>query len=214
MANDDRTQGSPPTAVHLGPEHKSSNWLPWLLLALGVLALLWFLARRGDNEQVVTTTTTTTEQVAPAVTPAVTATDGPTLTESATASVSGLSAYLEGGENAPRTFVFDNLNFATGAAEIRPQDQTTVAQVADVMQRYPNARARLVGYADARGDATANAGLGQRRAEALKAALVAAGVEDARLEAESGGETTPLAANDTAAGMAENRRAEFVVTAR
>lgn len=37
---------------------KKTNWLPWLALALGVLALLWYLARHNNTESVNTATTT------------------------------------------------------------------------------------------------------------------------------------------------------------
>jgi hypothetical protein len=47
--NDDRREGAP-SHIHI-EKKKGFNWLPWLLLALGVLALLFALSRCGRNEQ-------------------------------------------------------------------------------------------------------------------------------------------------------------------
>lgn len=48
----------------------------------------------------------------------------------------------------------------------------------------------------------------------MKAALVSQGVEASRIDTVSGGASDPVASNDTAAGQAENRRTELVVTGR
>lgn len=48
---------------------RRTNWLPWVLIALGLLALLWALSRCDrDGEATTATTTTTTETTAPATT--------------------------------------------------------------------------------------------------------------------------------------------------
>ena len=57
MANSDhKGDGAPPSNIHVGPATKKTNWLPWLLLALGLIALLFGLRRytygsqmRGDS---------------------------------------------------------------------------------------------------------------------------------------------------------------------
>lgn len=198
-----------PNRIEVGPEKR--NWLPWILLGLGLLALLFALSRCNRDREVATTTTTTTT-AAPAATAeapaagAVAATDG--------ASVGQLGTYLAGAEAAPRTFVFDNLNFDTAKSDIRPADRVTVAQVASVLAQYPSTRVRIVGYADARGSDPANLALGQARADAVKAALVADGIAADRVETGTGGERAPIETNATAPGQAENRRTELVVTTR
>jgi outer membrane protein OmpA-like peptidoglycan-associated protein len=125
-----------------------------------------------------------------------------------------LPRYLASAEPAPRTFQFENLNFATSSAELPAEAGTTVSALAQIMQAYPNARARVVGYADARGSEPANAQLGAQRAEAVSRALIAAGVPAARIEAASGGEQNPTDTNATDQGMAENRRTELTVLAK
>ena len=63
-----------------------------------------------------------------------------------------------------------------------------------------------VGHTDAVGSDAYNQKLSQRRAEAVKAYLVAQGVETSRVYTEGKGETQPVADNTTAAGRAKNRR--------
>ena len=66
MADPDRhTEGAPPSQVHVGPEHhrKGVNWLAWLALLAGILALLFALSRCNRDDRA----------VAPAVTNEVTA---------------------------------------------------------------------------------------------------------------------------------------------
>ena len=86
--------------------------------------------------------------------------------------------------------------------------------MAQILQAYPNARIKVVGYADARGTDPANRQLGQARADSIKAALVEQGIAADRIETASGGENNPEASNASAAGQAINRRAEVVIVRR
>jgi outer membrane protein OmpA-like peptidoglycan-associated protein len=210
--NDRRTDGAPPNHIHI--EKKKASWLPWLLLALGILALLLALSRCDDRDD--------TAAVAPVgndAAPAVVATtpnagQADALAGPAAASTSGLGGYLAGTEPAPRTFVFEKLNFDTGKNDVRAADAAEVDQVAATLKQYGNARIRIAGYADARGPDAANMALGKARAEAIKAALIAKGIDGGRIETASGGENDPVDTNATAGGRFENRRTELVVTSR
>jgi outer membrane protein OmpA-like peptidoglycan-associated protein len=71
---------------------------------------------------------------------------------------------------------------------------------------------QVIGYTDSQGDANANQSLSQRRADAVRAGLVDAGLASGWVSAQGQGEAEPIADNMTAAGRAKNRRVEIVVS--
>ena len=73
-----------------------------------------------------------------------------------------------------------------------------------------DAKVVLQGNTDERGSREYNLALGQKRAEAVRKALVVLGVTDAQLEAVSFGEEKPRNEADTEAAYAENRRVDVV----
>lgn len=197
--DDRRTQGAPPRQIHI--EKKRVNWIAWLLLAAGILALLLALSRCGHRD----------DAAAPA---AVIATTPNAPAATALAGTAGLGSYLAGHDPAPRRFVFDAMKFDTAKSDIRPVDRADIDKVADVLTHYPATHVRIAGYADARGSAAANVALGKARADSVKAALVAKGIDAGRIDTVSGGASDPVDTNATSAGQAENRRTELVVTQR
>ena len=200
------TDGAGPTHVHI-EKGKPVNWLAWLALAFGLLALIWALTRHRDAA-------TTTETVSTTTAAPVAAAAGTTVAATTTASVGTLGAYLAGTEAAPRTFEFDTMHFATASSELTATDKATVEDVAGVLGKYPKTTVKIVGYADARGNAAANVKLGLDRANAVKAALTAKGIADGRIATGSGGDADPVDTNATSSGQAENRRTELVVVNR
>lgn len=194
-----------------GATPRKNFYLPWIVGIVGVLLLLLLFKSCVNRQE---------ERTAPP-TQTVTTTAGEVVAEtpnaagaSALAGVSGLGAYLGGTEPTPRTFTFEKVNFDTGKSAVRAADRAEIGEVAGVLKQYGNARVRIAGYADARGSDPANAKLGQARADAVKAALVAQGIDAGRIETVTGGETDPVDTNATAPGRFENRRTELVVTGR
>lgn len=221
MADPHNTDGAPPRSIHV-EKKKGTNWLAWLLLAAGLLALLFLLSRCGRDEAAVApapspspTETATASTVAAPVAIERVELPGGQAVELAPATLNyDLQRFLASQEAAPRTFTFDKLNFDTGQAAIRAEDRSTLTALGQILAAYPAARVRLVGYADARGSDPANAQLGAQRADAVKQALSGAGIAANRMETASGGEGDPVASNASAQGQFENRRTELIVLAK
>ncbi|HET6518595.1 MAG TPA: OmpA family protein [Geminicoccaceae bacterium] len=113
----------------------------------------------------------------------------------------------------PPTAFEETVNFDFDRSEIRPEFMGTLDQVAEQLQRRPEADVFLVGHADAIGDPQYNIGLGERRAESVAEYLTARGVGPDRLVLQTRGEAEPIATNDTPEGRAQNRRVEISTAA-
>jgi outer membrane protein OmpA-like peptidoglycan-associated protein len=213
MAEPDDNRVGTPSHIHIERQSARRNWLPWLALLAGLLALLLALSRCDDEAEVATVPVDPATTAAPAMGGVVGQTENAD-ESAALVGTSGLGAYLAGTEPAPRSFVFESINFDTASSGIRPAETAEIDQVAATLQQHPSARIRIAGYADARGSDPANIELGKARADSVKSALVAQGVDSGRIETVSGGENEPVDTNATESGRFENRRTELVVTAR
>ncbi len=112
-------------------------------------------------------------------------------------------------EVAKFTGTIKGIRFKTGSDVITRGSYKTLNAAAKVLTDYPDLRLEIQGHTDDVGDDAKNLDLSQRRAESVKAYLVAQGIDEGRLEAKGFGETVPIADNKTKAGRAENRRVEF-----
>ncbi|WP_325733247.1 OmpA family protein [Geminicoccus sp.] len=101
--------------------------------------------------------------------------------------------------------------FAVDQATLSPGGLREVDRVASALRDFPQATAIIEGHTDSTGSDDHNLSLSERRADAVRAELVAAGIDPARLVARGLGETYPKAPNDTAAGRQQNRRVEVVI---
>jgi outer membrane protein OmpA-like peptidoglycan-associated protein len=68
-------------------------------------------------------------------------------------------------------FDFDNLNFKTGSAELTPESQKQVDNIAAILKAFPAVKLKIGGYTDKTGNEVANKKLSDQRAKAVKAAL-------------------------------------------
>jgi OOP family OmpA-OmpF porin len=104
--------------------------------------------------------------------------------------------------------------FRVGSAELNSASSETLANVANAAKSCPGASIEVDGHASAEGSSDVNQQLSVRRAQAVIAYLVRAGVEADRLRPVGYGSSRPVAPNDTSENMAKNRRIEFVVRPR
>ena len=103
-------------------------------------------------------------------------------------------------------------SFASDSAEV-PEAMAPFLKTAaaDLKQLKAGHVLEIAGYTDNTGDAALNLALSQRRAEAVRGALIKYGVDPDMLVAKGYGEADPVASNDTAEGRLKNRRIEYHV---
>ena len=101
--------------------------------------------------------------------------------------------------------------FATGSDRPRPESGPTLKEIAAMLRQHPELKLRIEGHTDNAGAKDANLALSDRRALAVKNALVNDfQVDAARLESKGFGDTKPAASNATPEGRQNNRRVELV----
>ena len=202
-----------------GARPRGNYYLPWIVALIGLLLLvLLFRSCVGGDRTATTTTTAAATTTAPAVAPlpveAVKLPNGRSVDLAPNTLNYELQRYLASDQATPRTFTFDKLNFDTGSAAIRSEDEANVDALAQILAAYPKARVTVTGYTDARGTGSSNAQLGAQRAAAVAAALAGKGIDKGRVATATGGEGNPADTNATAGGRFENRRSELTVTAK
>ena len=108
----------------------------------------------------------------------------------------------------------DDIAFAPGKAALRPEARANLSKVVAFVNQDPKKAIHVEGHTDSRGNANANQLLSQRRAEAVRDALVGAGVDAGRITALGLGAEQPVASNDTDEGRARNRRVDVILEDR
>ena len=100
--------------------------------------------------------------------------------------------------------------FEFASAELQPESNIVLDEVAAVLGRHPDWRLRIEGHTDDVGKESDNLRLSRQRAEAVRAALVRRlGDDRGQLEAEGYGKSRPRESNATLSGRARNRRVEL-----
>lgn len=100
--------------------------------------------------------------------------------------------------------------FDLDSATIRPESKPVLDDVLGVLKGEPGWKVTIEGHTDSSGGDAHNLELSQKRAESVKAYLVAGGIDAGRLGTKGFGESKPVADNATELGRAQNRRVELV----
>jgi len=168
------------------PEPKSSIWR-WLLPLLIVLALLWLLSRCMGGKEEATTQMAPPPVVEPAPAPA----------------PAPLPAPLP--EAAPAEIPLANYYFDVDKFELPVAREGSLEAVIEYLKANPTAVASVSGYHDPTGDKAYNEELARKRAQAVKDAMMAAGVPDSQIDMVKPVETTG------SGDLAEARRVEVAI---
>ena len=101
--------------------------------------------------------------------------------------------------------------FAFNKAELSAQAAPRLDKLANFLKQFPDRKLLIEGYTDSVGSDSYNQNLSDRRAQAVRDALVQRGVDSSRITARGYGKAHPVADNASPEGRAMNRRVEIVI---
>lgn len=112
--------------------------------------------------------------------------------------------------SAPVVMNHNSVYYAFNKYDIKDGYKGVVQTNANYLSSHADAKVQIQGNTDDLGSVEYNLSLGQRRADAVKKALIANGVSHAQIESVSYGKLKPKYPNDNDMGRAQNRRADIV----
>ena len=104
-----------------------------------------------------------------------------------------------------------NITFAVDSSDISSSFYEILNSVALVLNEYDKTMVEVAGHTDSTGEAAYNQALSQRRANSVADYLSSRKVKSERFLVVGGGETYPIASNDTPEGRQLNRRVEITI---
>lgn len=102
--------------------------------------------------------------------------------------------------------------FGTDLSRLTANGIHTAQKLADVLQQNPQRTVLIEGFTDSTGSVAHNQDLSERRAAAVRSALLDMGIARERIAIRGYGETHPVAANDSKENRQLNRRVEIVLS--
>ncbi len=107
--------------------------------------------------------------------------------------------------------VLNNIFFESNSAILSPASDVEIKYLYDLLQNQPEYHIEIIGHTDDVGQESDNLKLSKDRAESVRQAIIAKGINADRIQAIGKGEMSPIADNNTDEGRAQNRRTEFVL---
>jgi outer membrane protein OmpA-like peptidoglycan-associated protein len=192
-------------------------WLIFLILALGVLFLLYKGCNRtaplkiDQSDSLATDTVVTRSTTAATTQPDWNAIDF-TIPKANYEEITDTAIVVRDNKKYTIYSLGENILFTADANTIQPTAQAQLKQIASSLnKRFKNAAIGIYGHTDSIGTAKHNKALGAQRAVAVKDWLVSnGGFAAQKISIQSLGETQPLAPNETKKGRAQNRNVEIV----
>jgi peptidoglycan-associated lipoprotein len=105
------------------------------------------------------------------------------------------------------------VHFDYDQSDLRAEDRAILDAKVPILQANSGVMITIEGHTDERGSDEYNLALGQRRAAAVKRYLVDHGIAEVRMQTQTYGEERPVAQGSDESAYAQNRRAEFDITA-
>jgi outer membrane protein OmpA-like peptidoglycan-associated protein len=103
--------------------------------------------------------------------------------------------------------------FDIDKSDLRPVSQTNLAELAKILNKYPDTNILIEGHTDNTGSDDHNMTLSKDRAQAVASYMATLEVKSARFSTAGYGETQPIVMNDTPEGRQKNRRVDIAVIA-
>ena len=107
--------------------------------------------------------------------------------------------------------VLQNIHFEYNRADLTTDSQSGIEMLTEFLKRNPGLKVELAGHTDNVGSESYNRKLSADRAEVVRNALIANGIDANRLTAQGYGATKPVASNDSEEHRALNRRTEMII---
>ncbi len=102
--------------------------------------------------------------------------------------------------------------FDTDKAVLKSGAYPTIAKLSEFLDQYKKRSVLIEGFTDSRGTQEYNQQLSERRANAVRDALVERGIDPQRIRVRGYGEAYPVASNAKAQGRQQNRRVEIIIS--
>jgi outer membrane protein OmpA-like peptidoglycan-associated protein len=109
--------------------------------------------------------------------------------------------------------VKNDVLFDFNSAGLRSASRSSLQEMADVFEKYPNTTIRVEGHTDSIGSGSYNQRLSERRANSVSSYLENLGLRSSRIDSIGYGESQARSSNSTASGRQLNRRVEIRVVA-
>jgi peptidoglycan-associated lipoprotein len=121
---------------------------------------------------------------------------------------------MNGDSDSGKAMGLQTVHFAYDAFTLDSATKSTLKSNAQILKDKASVKIQVEGHCDNRGGIQYNVALGEKRANSVKKFLQAQGVSADRVTTISFGKEKPIAQGDTEEAYAQNRRANFAITAR
>lgn len=208
LTNEERAMLYPDGGVSdIKKKHAYDKKWPWLLLLVLLSFLLLFMLRSCVVQPTTQGNTNSWGDLGALISKKLP--NGSTLQFPDLGMENKLIQFIEGQDNKSIWFSFDRLKFKTNRAELQPESDEQLKNIADILNAYPNIKMQLGGYTDNTGDNDYNLKLSQDRADSVRQELITLGADGNNIEAKGYGSAFPVAPNDTEENRAKNRRIDI-----